>query len=237
MTTQQGNPVFSPNGNLFVITGRILGGSGVATVKGVARGWSLTYVSAGLYRVTADINYAYWLGGAGPGIMSSGTALNARLKAYVGGRQGKPRPWPWDLLGNGLAGHALPFRDGPRSGRSAVLLLQLLPLAAPVKEPSLSDQLYQGGAPTEKGAPSLGDDEEAPPDEGGDEAAEMEVGQEMLNAIEMKDPKATYEAMKVCCHMGVRRHAHTQRNPAHQRREVALRPDHWLRSAAVHHGR
>jgi hypothetical protein len=98
MTTQQGNPVFSPNGNLFIITGRILGGSGVATVKGVARGWSLTYVSTGLYRVTSDINYAYWLGGSSPGIMSSGTALNARVKAYVGGDNAAATAMSWDLL-------------------------------------------------------------------------------------------------------------------------------------------
>lgn len=97
-TTQQGNPVFSPNGNLYIITGRILGGSGVATVKGVARGWSLTYVSTGLYRVTADINYAFWLGGSAPGVMSAAGALNARIKAYVGGDNAAAAAMSWDLL-------------------------------------------------------------------------------------------------------------------------------------------
>ncbi len=71
-----------------------------------------------------------------------------------------------------------------------------------MKEPSLSDLLDEGGAPDVKGAPSLGDpDEETPPDAGGDEAAEIEVGQKMLDAVKANDPKGMYEAMKACVGM------------------------------------
>ncbi len=58
----------------------------------------MTYVSTGLYRVKADVNMAYWVGGSCPGVMSSGTALNARVKAYVGGDNAAATSLSWDIL-------------------------------------------------------------------------------------------------------------------------------------------
>jgi hypothetical protein len=73
---------------------------------------------------------------------------------------------------------------------------------ASTKEPSLGDLLPDDEGNEAMKPPSLDDgDEEAGKDDDGDEAAETEVGQQMLDAVKADDPKAIYAAMKACIEM------------------------------------
>lgn len=87
-----GNPVKSPVDELYTIAGRILGGSGTATIA-AGKGFSLTYVSTGTYKITPDVNYPGLMGGA-HGIMSAthvqyGVVVSAySIGGLTGGTQG-----------------------------------------------------------------------------------------------------------------------------------------------------
>lgn len=66
-----------------VCAGRILGGSGVASIID-GKGFSLTYVSTGRYRVQVDDNYPHFL--AGPATLVQATNNYAvKIVAYVVG--------------------------------------------------------------------------------------------------------------------------------------------------------
>ncbi len=90
MSRLGGNPVKAPNSEPYVLAGRLLGGSGVVTIKeGV--GFSVTYVSAGRYQVKPDINYNRIIGGSAVLMSATDSHLNygVGVKAYaVGGGAG-----------------------------------------------------------------------------------------------------------------------------------------------------
>ena len=82
-----GNPVLSPVDSLYVLGGRILGGSGVASIS-AGKGFSLTYVSTGVYKVTTDVNYPSIIGGAASVMSSTHPAYTVTVSAYVQGGAG-----------------------------------------------------------------------------------------------------------------------------------------------------
>lgn len=77
-----GNPVKSPTDELYVVAGRILGGSGVASIK-AGKGFSLTYVSTGLYRITPDVNFPSVEGGSAMIMSATDVAYQVNVKAYT----------------------------------------------------------------------------------------------------------------------------------------------------------
>jgi len=81
MSRLGGNPAYHVEDNVFTVSGRILGGSGVASIK-AGKGFALTYVSTGLYQITPDVNFAGIAGGAAV-LMSASNNYAVRVKAYV----------------------------------------------------------------------------------------------------------------------------------------------------------
>lgn len=78
-----GDPVKSPCRELYTVPGRILGGSGVASIKD-GKGWSLTYVTTGTYKVVPDVNYPR-LAGAGAIVANTSNALGVKVSTYTVG--------------------------------------------------------------------------------------------------------------------------------------------------------
>lgn len=77
-----GNPVLAPVDSLYKVAGRLTLSGTTLTAK-AGKGFSLTYVSTGVYTITPDINYPYVLGGAA--ILMSATHLyNITVQSYVG---------------------------------------------------------------------------------------------------------------------------------------------------------
>lgn len=77
-----GNPVWSPNDNLFKVAGRLtLSGTTISIKAG--KGFSAAYTSTGQYIITPDINYPYVLGGAAI-LMSATHTYNVSVISYVG---------------------------------------------------------------------------------------------------------------------------------------------------------
>lgn len=81
MSRLGGNPVSSPVDNLYEVPGRILGGSGVATIA-AGKGFSLTYVSTGRYRITPDVNFPYFTGAPAVLFQSGGNYYTVKAIAY-----------------------------------------------------------------------------------------------------------------------------------------------------------
>lgn len=77
-----GNPVKSPQDELYVVAGRILGGAGVASIA-AGKGFSLTYVSAGRYRITPDVNFPYFAGAVPALYQAGGQFYTVKVIAYV----------------------------------------------------------------------------------------------------------------------------------------------------------
>ena len=79
-----GDPVKSPCRELYTVPGRVLGGSGVASIKD-GKGFSLTYVTTGTYKIVPDINYPRLAGGCAV-VANTSAALAAKVSTYtVGG--------------------------------------------------------------------------------------------------------------------------------------------------------
>lgn len=77
-----GNPVKSPQDEMYVLAGRILGGSGVATIKSGV-GFSVKYISAGRYQIIPDVNFPYFAGAVATLYQSGANYFTVKLLAYV----------------------------------------------------------------------------------------------------------------------------------------------------------
>lgn len=89
MSRKSGDVSKSPTREHYTVSGRILGGAGVASIIG-GEGFSLTYGGAGVYQVTTDVNFPK-LRGAGAIAMStigSHRQYQIAVKAYVEGGAG-----------------------------------------------------------------------------------------------------------------------------------------------------
>lgn len=87
MGTLGGTPVLSPTNGVYVIPGRLLGGAGVVTRK-AGKGFSVSYVSAGRYRVTFDVNYSTFVGAIGDLFQSAGNYYTVKVVAFAPGTGG-----------------------------------------------------------------------------------------------------------------------------------------------------
>jgi hypothetical protein len=76
------NPAYHKANDVETISGRILGGSGVATIASPKRGFALTYVSTGVYKITPDTNYPYVCGGSAI-LMQATNNYNVKISAYT----------------------------------------------------------------------------------------------------------------------------------------------------------
>lgn len=65
------NPSFHKTSTVETVSGRFAGGAGAVGAILGGKGFSVTYVSAGLYRIQMDTNYSGMAGGVTAGIMSS----------------------------------------------------------------------------------------------------------------------------------------------------------------------
>src|SRR5215831_17139895 len=74
------DPAFHKTKTVETVAGRLLGGSGVVSIKD-GKGFSVTYSATGTYVITPDTNYS-GLAGGGVVVMSSATAFVARVSAY-----------------------------------------------------------------------------------------------------------------------------------------------------------
>jgi hypothetical protein len=84
MSRLGGAEVKSPTNETYVVSGRLLGGTGVVSIK-AGKAFSVKYVSAGRYTVTPDVNYPYIVGGS-CSIMSATNATlgwTCGVKAYT----------------------------------------------------------------------------------------------------------------------------------------------------------
>ena len=77
-----GNPVKSPQDEIYLVCGRILGGAGVASIQ-AGKGFSLTYVSAGRYRITPDVNFPQFAGAVATLYQAGPSFFNVKGLAYV----------------------------------------------------------------------------------------------------------------------------------------------------------
>ena len=83
MARTGGDYVKGPVHETYVVAGRIQGGSGAAKLL-AGKGFALAYQSTGLYRITPDVNYGYFVSAVATILSNTHPAYTVSVKDYVG---------------------------------------------------------------------------------------------------------------------------------------------------------
>lgn len=82
-----GNLVKSPGNEPYIVKGRLLGGSGVVSIK-AGKGFAVSYTSAGRYKVTCDVNYPTFESAVATLYQSGGNYYAVKVISYAAGTGG-----------------------------------------------------------------------------------------------------------------------------------------------------